>query len=51
MKDNFMLNVVEEYTKDIALKRNDDDDEDSTDNAPRVSFGTFVLRVALPRDN
>jgi hypothetical protein len=45
------MSIIEEYTEATVLERSEDDSETNEQPTARVSFGTFILRVAAPSDN
>jgi len=45
------MSIIEEYTEAIVLERSEDDSENKPNAVAIVSFGSFILRVAVPSDN
>lgn len=45
------MSIIQEYAEDAIIQRNEDDAETNEQPTARVSFGSFILRVAAPSDN
>jgi len=45
------MSTLTDYAEKAVIERTEDDTEDNDDVRARVSFGSFILRVAVRSDN
>jgi hypothetical protein len=45
------MSIIEEYAEAAVIERIEDDTESNEHPTARISFGSFILRVAVPSDN